>query len=602
MAPMLLPLLLLAGVTEMVYPPSDWGKVPIEDLTRTQSPEYADRDAIILFDRMLAGPFNHLRHVRVKILSDAGASRHADVQLPDWAGHEIEKIQAQTILPTTEKVKVKDFYSQGVDDLRVKRFTFPAVVPGAVLEYAYEASTFGTPSFFFQNETYTRIAEVALPRWYTPRTFGTGVLRAVPPAEVEPKGRVWRLEAVPPLEAEPWCPPVRDYRTGIHFTASARGMAEWMQLIRKEFTKKGNTAEDWLAEHTAGVDDPWTKAEIVYRFLRDEVKDPDGDDWPANVNDVLKKRTASDLGRNLTLAFLLDKLGLRAEPVLICAREDGCLRLPYAATWELGETIVRFEVAGAVHYADANAKRCALGVLPLEDHVPNGRLLEADTSRTVPLDLRPVISERTSAARLALQPDGTVRGELRVETRGFEREAALENLATSAAREVALELLKGRFRSAVVDSVQLAGAADRDTVLALTAHFRAPAWADLSAAEATVSLPSVEALERSPFTREQRVLPMDFRYPHKVTETTVTVLPPGWTVRAAPAIVREVGRGLTYRMEVTGVADTLRTKRTFEVKEPDIAAEHYAVVQKVFARAVAGDAGRAHLSAAGAPP
>ena len=602
MAPALLPLAALLIGAELFYPPPEWGKVPPEDLRARNATEFQDRDAIILFDRVLAGPFGMIRHYRMKILTDAGASQQADVELPDWVGHKIDKIQAQTILPSSEKVKVKEFYSQGIDDLQTKRFTFPAVEPGAVLEYAYTADTWGTPSFYFQNDVFTRLAEISIPKWYTPQTFGTGIMLAIPAVEEGPKYRVWRLEGVPPLQGEPLAPLLQDYRTGLHFASKPSSIAKFWSDAMDEFMKKGGPAEAWLAEHTAGIEDPWAKAEVVYRFLRDDVKPPEGGKYAENVGEVIRSGRATGFGRNTTLLFLLRKAGLEADPVLICPREGGHARLPFATTWRLQHLIVRFRVDETTYFADATASRCPLGTLPLDDHVESGRVMEADTSRTIPLGLPAVVSEQVWASSWSLAADGTLAGRTRVDYRGFEREEALEKLADSNAKDLATKMLEKHFKGAELKTVEVTGDADRDSVLTLDLAFRVPGWADLTATTAAIRAPSVVAMDRPPFTGEHRVLPIDFRYPHRIVETAVTHLPEGWQVKTSPMTVRESGSGLAYRMEVKAAADSIRIHRTFEVSDPSTPPEKYPVVQKVFGRVVAGDAGRVQVQAAGSAP
>jgi hypothetical protein len=133
-----------------------WGRVSDEDLRMTAFPDDTSAAALVLFDvadlkfNLSTGDLDYdfTNHRRVKILKRTGFD-YADIAIPTYGDERIVSLKAQLILPNGEKSNVErgDFFEETYDNgsVKVKKFTFPNVQEGAIIEYQY---TIKSPYFF----------------------------------------------------------------------------------------------------------------------------------------------------------------------------------------------------------------------------------------------------------------------------------------------------------------------------------------------------------------------------------------------------------------------------------------------------------------------
>lgn len=164
-------------------PPIKWGKVNEFEKQFNVVDYEKDASAVILCDFgsiEISNRTFYRRHVRIKILSQEGL-KHATVEIPYQYKNKYDDIQvlkAQVLNLSengkieSENVNYKDIRDIQIDEYRaVKRFSFPKVRVGSIIEYQYEIASMDfvkLDDWIFQNEIPTLWSEV---RFTVPEPF-----------------------------------------------------------------------------------------------------------------------------------------------------------------------------------------------------------------------------------------------------------------------------------------------------------------------------------------------------------------------------------------------------------------------------------------------
>lgn len=154
--------------------PARWGKVSQAEFNIKPAANDSLAPAIVLFDFGNIEVSNrtfYTRHTRIKILREEGL-KYATVEIPykkQYRYDEFFKLKGRTLVVENGIVKsypvdagdMDDF--SGEDGFQVRRFTFPKVRPGAIIEFQYVIASldFEQPdTWYFQREIPTIWSEV----------------------------------------------------------------------------------------------------------------------------------------------------------------------------------------------------------------------------------------------------------------------------------------------------------------------------------------------------------------------------------------------------------------------------------------------------------
>lgn len=164
----------LAALPASAQPRLRWGSVPDEHRDATAGTD-SNAVAIVLADVGRVSftddgkqVFEH--HRRVKVLSANAFDDWGTVDIVyDNATDRLRELRAQTLVPKPDggyrRVEVgrRDFFNETLGGkVKRSRFTFPALEPGAIVEYSYTIQSddiYSIPSWTFQNEEPTLWSE-----------------------------------------------------------------------------------------------------------------------------------------------------------------------------------------------------------------------------------------------------------------------------------------------------------------------------------------------------------------------------------------------------------------------------------------------------------
>jgi hypothetical protein len=394
-----------------------WDDFAFRDLPKQE--DYPDYGAIILLDEgkiyILGSPENRFsvfeKHRIVKVFNASGFS-YANIAISYSPGSTVEKIFARTIIPSGKITVLDEHHIYDVtlfpeyvyfSDQRAKKFTFPAVENGSILEYRYTISmrqtTFGN-SWQFQSAVPTLISRFILVKpaeWqvrYKVANIEVDTLIDQAQAGFKSKHK-WEARNVPALDIESAMPSQNEM--GGSLLIAPMGINSWDQigewyhdLITPQIksTRSLNELANNLLE---GMDESNEKLKILYEWVRDNIRYISvsigiGGYQSRPAEEVLKNRYGDCKDMTTLLCALAGEAGIDMYQVLVSTRQNGLLDTSLA-TQSLFNHVIAYSPTdtGEGIWMDATEKGCPFRQLPWYDQGLQG-LLVADHGQTKFID------------------------------------------------------------------------------------------------------------------------------------------------------------------------------------------------------------------------
>jgi len=378
---------------------------PISDAERaletvTWQPEAT---AVILFERARMKMLDYPREVssfldvqvRLKILREEGAE-HGEIAIGHNNVLRLVSLEARTVLPDGTVVPAPEdsiFLQQASrsDNTYVTKVVFPSVRVGAILDYRYVLrwdSLFYLEPWFFDNHLPTLLSEITYDK---PDNLGlhpwgkqTGKREIKFEDQKSSRGlslRVW-MENLPALPNEPWAFPDADLSNRfmlIPKTLVVSGIPQplldsWKSVCNLyekntygQARRRSRAAKKQAKELVASTKDPRQRAEILYRFVRDEIlSEPSiginlGNN--SSVDGVLKQRRGLITEKALLLQVMLDAAGFDAQLLWAADRTDGEIDTSVANPWWFDRALVTLTLGEQRIFLDPSDRQLAFGRL-----------------------------------------------------------------------------------------------------------------------------------------------------------------------------------------------------------------------------------------------
>lgn len=350
------------------------------------------------------------RHKVIHILNKSAydeASVEIDLYTDGEAEEKLEELTAVTYnLENGKVVESKldrnNLFSEKADINHViKKFTFPNVKEGSIIEYSYKVSSdflnnvdpwvfqsrlptlwsefvFSVPDFF----SYSFISQGYINPLLNDKKvrYATFLVRDNQTAESSPSYRIssnvtdyrWIFKSVPELKTESYTSTLRNHVAKLEFQLASRNLplvpkdyrGTWpglsKELMESEyFGKEVNENNGWLADNvkklTAGAASEMEKAKRVYQYVRDHFVCTQRN--ALYTSQSLKatfkgeKGTAAEI--NLLLTAMLRNAGIRADPIILSTSHHGYTLEMYPLLSRFNYVIAKVQADGKDVYLDA---------------------------------------------------------------------------------------------------------------------------------------------------------------------------------------------------------------------------------------------------------
>jgi len=582
--------LLLAGVAraraaDKKDEPVPWPEITEQERALKSVPQDPEADAVIL-RRARQGRIDddghHLWNIldyqwRMKILNDRG-KRYAEVHIPSQKYSEVSGIEARTIKPdgTIMPVAPDQIFKKLVEKGRGYKleefvFSFPAVEPGAIIEYRYRrrvTSIIYIEPWFFAGPEFTLDSSMSqmIHEWTTYRILCDKCPNPEPDStpwkEGKKKGKLLTMEMknVPAYRQERLMPPVAEVSPRIEMVLKALEGAQIEELGRED-----NLFTDWdsvarytryhyaksykvdevsvkqaVAGWTQGIANKDDKIKAIFRHVTDDFHYEPYEAVYAltsSIADLLKTKTADNEEKAVLLVAALRSIGVPANIVLVVGRGKGALVTTYYSLSQFSHVIVAVpQPDNTAIWLDPTVAYVPYGFMPWQDSGTGALYITETGSALINLPQKDETSGTRYQVTVKPREDGGADLDVVAEFQGEDAIEMRQELlpAAESARTAYLQFwLKEARPGAALKSFQTEDLEVIDKPLRIKMSIEAPELVTKAESLLLVRDCVLDCEDSNPISRAER------SYPFYVDrgwnkEETVTIVPPAGMKAAAP--------------------------------------------------------------------
>lgn len=603
--------------------PDEFGSYP-EEYDSTSS-------AVVLFER---GEIEfdsdytcYMRyHRRIKIITDEGFDNgNIEVVMRRDYDQNVKEIKAATY-HLSENGEIEEFEmdkdqileSDYNEDVRLSKFTLPALKTGAIIEYSYRkryGSPFMLPDWTFHDEIPVMWSEyeMELPLTLNYRLIFRG--DSLDQNEVS-KSKYWGGDAqtiyllrkdLPPVEDLPYLINRDDHISEVktqligtripgrmpqNFFKSWDDIAEEVNA-REDFGRQrlNGTMKDKVNELISDDMDELTKIITLYDFVSEEIN------WDGyygviteqGIRDTYKNKSGNVADINLMLVEMLKEAGINASPALVSTRSNGTVLLDYPLVGQFNVTLAVVELEQTAFILDASLGKRSYRFSHPRNLYRNAFVIRDDDSfgwlLTLPLEdsmARTNMSYTISdSGRVDVTMMGRLKGAYAVSVR-----SKTEGDFPEKYWEEELSDLKGLE----VDSASFGAFEDHNEPLTYMTHFSYDLNEGVNNDESVIYLNPLLFLkdEESPFKKPTRKFPVEFNYPYSEQLRVQIQIPEGYEVDEVPEAVQYVlpnnGGFFRYMLSVQGYMVSVMSH--IDIKGVSYTPEEYEAIRTIFQKKV----------------
>lgn len=520
----------------------------------------------------------------------------------------------------------KDKLSKNITN---RKFTFPNVKEGSIIEYEYTL----TSDFLFNLQPW--IFQGAYPRlWseYTvgmPQFFGyVTLMQGYHPFAIREQkdsrenytvsdsrgaGSTdrtsfttgltsfhWAMKDVPALKEENFTSTLANHIAKIQFQLAEkrdplvyqRYMGSWQSATKQlledpdfggNLSKDNNWMSDDIKALTAVASSPLQKAKNIYNFVRDNITCTDFG-WKylqQSLKDVLRKKSGNEAEINLLLIAMLRKAGLQADPILLSTRSHGYVYALYPLMNRFDHVICQLMIDDKTYYLDATDTNLGFGRLGIKCYNGHARIVNMDAS---PVEfVADSLQERklTSVFIINDEKNG-ISGSMR-QTPGYYESAAIRARVKEKGKDFLFADIKKAFGSEItITNPVIDSLTQYDEPVGIRYDF------DLNVDKEDILYINPlfgEGYKDNPFKAAQRYYPVEMPYAMDETYLLRMDVPAGYVIDEMPkqmmVKLNEEGDGLfEYRISESGGAISLRCR--VMIKRAYFLPEEYEMLREFF--------------------
>ncbi len=627
-------------------PEMKFGSISPEDFAPTAYSIDSSAHAVILFDYMKAeyesdniGGFNiiYKYHRRVRLMNKNGFDE-ATVEIPFYVGNKLEdelkKLEAVTYNlenGKVEKVKIdkssifKDKVTKGY---YVKKFTFPALKEGSIIEYQYTViSPFeqNLQAWVFQDTKYPTLwseYDVTVPDLYNflpvPRhqyqyaiqkqetnnqsysivanySGGGGGMFSYNAVNTR---RIWAMNNLPALKEESYTTTLDNYVAQINFYLLSINypqqtpipiIKDWYHtaqtLLKNEnfgapIFEANNWMKDDLAKLIEGVTSDEEKVKKIYHYVRDNFECTSGGLLLSqNLKKTFNERKGNRGDINLLLTAMYHKAGYKTNPVLLSTRKHGKPYEVYPILDQFDYLVTRIETNTQTFLLDASDKKNAFNKLPARCYNGSARVID-EQPVLISLTADSLIENKLTTVFLAVEGDqfsGAFASSL-----GYYESIDLREKIAKETQEDFFKSLKKKYPFEVtLENPSLDSLKNNDYPVSVKYDFRFPIDEDILYITPLFS----ETEKENPFKSVERLYPIEMPYRRNETFILNMDVPEGYVIDELPKSARiklNEDEGM-FEYIINGSGSKIQLRSKIILNKANFLPEDYATLRDFYA-------------------
>lgn len=603
-------LLLLIGivVTSQAQHSLKWGKPSKEEIQLNVCSFDSSANAVVLAEtghiRIINGFVYMEIYNKVKILNSKGLD-YATINIPYQAKYnvdQIEDLKAQTIniengIPIITQLSRDQIFTQTPDPwMEEKKFTFPGVKNGSILEYKYTLVTKRIKylkDWCFQNKIPTLFselkAEIPLSLQYNVILSGKMLLDKYKNAS--PKDNTWALKNIPGYEHENFVYCYRGYINQIQFQLNSFYKIEryggedksvlqsWDELATEvtedysTYLGKAGIAKELLLQIVNIKDSREDALVKIFKFVQNFNLTYYSKYPIQKISDLIKTRSGNSAEINLLLCLLLNEAGIPANPVLISTKRHGKVTKHFPLLDQFNHVfaaIAEKDKDSSYIFLDAVSQSSNYHLLPA-DHINYwGFMLDGTKSRFVKIDYRTeskesyLITYNLEPDRIKVKYNGKYTGYVALKKREFQK--------NNTVKEPVFSLENAPIKK---DSSTIFNLENEYEDFSEIYYYSSPSR---SAGKLFLNLNLFEL--QNPFKQKERQFPVEMEYPYSINSTVYIALSPGDIAAVLPKSISIAlqNEGIQYGKFMYKIAsddNNIRVSIKWEMSEAIIPQDYY---------------------------
>ncbi|GAB5399114.1 MAG: hypothetical protein Aureis2KO_06990 [Aureisphaera sp.] len=574
------------------------GKGIEKDLLMEQDVKFPEAEALVLYREVNTVLGSEVEvYERIKIFNEEGY-KYATISIPYRDVKRVKGATYNLVNGAVEKTELdRDliFTDEVVKDVKIKKFSFPNVNPGSVLELSYRTDKGTFNDIYLQYDIPIRKEKIHIVNntglgieiLQNPRAF----LRV---ARVE-EGRSTNfiVNDVAALEPENYVYDMDVYRSFLKINVTTLGdtfkFNNWKSLgskiISVDYFSMGMKPKKFYREDLEialnGEIDQLKKARIVYDYLKEKVEWNENYGYVPNqsVRETYKKGEGGLDDINILLVSMLESVGVDAAPILVSTKRNG---IPLSASSSAFNGVLASAVIrGKTYLLDAAHPKSSFDfVAPHFLNWQGMRIFQDHSFDWVNLE-NPNISTKNIMGQAAIDEDLMISGKLRERHSGYygiQKNREIKDLGENKMETI----LDYQVDGLEVDEVK-AGSKKGDEV-DVSFAFEMENAVDEIDGKLYFSPLLFTALPENPFLKEERKYSIDFEYLLKNQIMMTVTIPEGYQVESMPEPIKfslpdNMG-SFTYRISAQG--QNIQVQCAFQINMPLMPYDAYDSLKEFF--------------------
>jgi hypothetical protein len=605
-----------------------WVPLDREALKMTEFKPLPGAEAVLLYYANEIDDVDHKEFLysRIKILTDSG-KRFATVEIPLAGKASVSNLYARTIHPdgsitdlTEQPFEKVVLRGRGVR-IRVRAFTLAQVTPGSIIEYRYELhygdKDLRQHEWIIQHDLFAIKEHLFLrfDKHYAIEWVAAHGLDRTPEKDMKAGTVQMDVENMPPFEPEDQMPPESAYRLNIKFfyTSLYTGSpsAYWFQTgqwwsRRIDYFIGDHKEIKQAAREAIGTEiDPEKKLQKLYaraqqirnltyerhRTAREQKQEELKDS--KNVADVLKHGYGDRNDITMFFVALARSMGFTTSVVLVSSRAESFFDRDMLSFGQLDSEIALVRLNGKSIFLDPGTRFCPYGLL---------RWMRTATAAMDMMDPGTLISTPAAdahhslisrSANVKLNPDGSIKGEVRVEFTGIgaleHRLSALDTDEAGRKKELEDELKEWLPINAKIEMTASTGWENENEGLVAIFSVEVPEYASVAGKRLLVPAALFRPRTRRVLKSGARKYPVYYHYAFTEADSLVLELPADYTAETVAAPQSVNTDFATFSSLSSSVKNRVNMERTLRVNGILFPPDRYNQLRDFFAQVQAAD-------------